>query len=75
MFELSDWLVSGIIDGYRTGSFAFARVTKITAAYLSKGLISAAQAQEIAEACPAPADPAVVMQAPPQDCDMPETVI
>lgn len=50
MFELSDWLVAGIIDGYRTGSFAFARITEITAAYLSKGLISAAQAQEIAEA-------------------------
>ena len=62
MFELSDWLVSGIIDGYQTGSFAFARVTEITAAYLSKGLISSRQAQEIAEACPAPAEPAVDAQ-------------
>jgi hypothetical protein len=57
MFELSNWLAAGIVNGYETGAFPFARVTEITAAYLSKGLISAAQAQEIALACPVPAEP------------------
>ena len=75
MFELSDWLVAGIIDGYRTGSFAFARVTEITAAYLSKGLISSRQAQEIALACPVPVEPEETAPELPQECDTPQPVV
>lgn len=56
MFSLSQWLIQGIKAGYRDGTFAFCRVTELTAGYLSKGLITEAQAQEIAEACPAPAE-------------------
>ncbi len=54
MFNFSEWLVSGIIDGYKKGYTPFVRVTELTAAYLSKGFISEAQAEEIAAACPAP---------------------
>ena len=70
MFDLSTWLAAGIIDGYRTGAFAFARVTEITAAYLSKGLISSPQAQEIALACPAPVETEEIAPEP-----MPEETI
>ena len=54
MFNLSKWLVAGIIDGYRKGHTPFVKVTEMTASYLSKGLISETQAEEIAEACPIP---------------------
>ena len=57
MFNLSEWLIAGIIDGYRNGHTSFVRVTELTAAYLGKGFISKAQAKEIAIACPAPGEP------------------
>ena len=54
MFNFSEWLISGIIDGYTNGYTPFVRVTEMTAAYLSKGFITDEQAEEIATACPAP---------------------
>ena len=55
MFDFSKWLTSGIIDGYKKGYTPFVKVTEMTAAYLSKGFITEAQAEEIATACPVPA--------------------
>ena len=52
MFNLSEWLVKGIIDGFKRGLTPFARVTELTAAYVSKGLITKEQAEQIAIACP-----------------------
>ena len=54
MFNFSEWLKAGIIDGYKKGYTPFVKVTEMTAAYLSKGFITDAQAEEIATACPAP---------------------
>ena len=54
MFNLSEWLMAGIIDGYRKGHAPFVKVTEMTAAYLGKGFISEKQAEEIAMACPVP---------------------
>ena len=54
MFNLSEWLVAGIVDGYRNGHTPFVKVTEMTAAYLGKGFITETQAQEIAVACPVP---------------------
>lgn len=54
MFDFSKWLTAGIIDGYKKGYTPFARVTELTAAYVTKGLITEAQAEEIASVCPAP---------------------
>lgn len=54
MFELSSWLTAGIIDGYKNGHTPFVKVTEMTAAYLAKGFITEAQAEEIATACPVP---------------------
>ena len=54
MFDFSEWLKAGIIDGYRKGYTPFVRVTEMTAVYLSKGFITEAQAQEITELSPAP---------------------
>ncbi|MBQ2890058.1 MAG: hypothetical protein IJE44_00230 [Clostridia bacterium] len=52
MFNFSDWLKAGIIDGYKKGLTPFSKVTEITATYYSKGLISEEQAHEIMLACP-----------------------
>ena len=54
MFNFSEWLKMGIIDGYKKGLTPFVKVTELTAAYLSKGFITETQAEEIMEACPAP---------------------
>ncbi len=54
MFDFSEWLKEGIIDGYKKGYTPFCRVTELTAAYLYKGQITEQQALEIKESCPAP---------------------
>lgn len=54
MFNFSEWLKAGIIDGYKMGHTPFVRVTEMTATYLSKGFINEAQAEEIAISCPIP---------------------
>ena len=54
MFDFSEWLKIGIIDGYKKGYTPFSRVTEITATYYSKGLISEEQAKEIMDTCPVP---------------------
>ena len=52
MFNFSEWLKIGIIDGYKKGLTPFSRVTEITATYYSKGFITEAQVQEIMDECP-----------------------
>lgn len=52
MFVFSQWVVSGIIDGYENGLTPFSKVTELTANYLIKGIITQAQADEIASKCP-----------------------
>ncbi len=54
MFNFSEWLKMGIIDGYKKGLTPFVKVTELTAAYLSKGFITETQAEEIMTVCPAP---------------------
>ena len=56
MFDFSQWLVAGIIDGYKKGYIHFSKTTELTVAYLSKGFITEAQVQEIVEACPMPTE-------------------
>lgn len=47
MFNFSEWLISGILSGFHSGEFSFAKVTELTAAYVSKGFISNENAQKI----------------------------
>lgn len=54
MFNFSEWVVAGIIDGYNKGLTPFSKVTELTTNYLTKGVITQEQANKIAEACPAP---------------------
>ena len=56
MFNFSEWVVSGIIDGYKKGITPFAKVTELTAMYLVKGVIIQEQADRIGIECPAPAN-------------------
>jgi hypothetical protein len=56
MFNFSNWVVSGIIDGYKRGLTPFAKVTEITANYLIKGIITQTQADDIMIKCPAPTE-------------------
>lgn len=54
MFNFSKWVVEGIIDGYKSGLTPFAKVTELTANYLTKGIITQEQAEQIAIVCPSP---------------------
>jgi hypothetical protein len=54
MFVFAEWVVAGIIDGYKKGLTPFAKVTEMTANYLTKGIITQEQANQIALECPAP---------------------
>lgn len=54
MFNFSEWVVSGIIDGFNKGLTPFSKVTELTANYLTKGIITQEQAEHIAVACPLP---------------------
>lgn len=54
MFNFSEWLMSGIVHGYKTGAMSFFRLTEVTASYLARGFITDKQAAMIAESCPAP---------------------
>ena len=56
MFNFSNWLTKGIIDGYQKGYTPFFKVTELTAAYVLKGLLSQTQAEEIMKAIPVPQD-------------------
>jgi hypothetical protein len=52
MFNFSEWVVAGIIDGFNKGLTPFSKVTELTANYLVKGIITQEQAEKIAVACP-----------------------
>lgn len=54
MFNFSEWVISGIINGYKTGEMSFAKTTELTANYLAKGIITQAQADEVCAKCPSP---------------------
>lgn len=56
MFNFSEWVTSGIINGYETGEMSFAKTTELTANYLAKGIITQAQAEEVATKCPPPTE-------------------
>lgn len=60
MFNFSEWLKAGIIDGYKKGYTPFVKVTEMTAVYLSKGFITEGQAEEIVTECPAPLETAEI---------------
>ena len=53
-FILSEWLMAGIIDGYKTRALPFCETTDRVAKYLSKNLISTEEAIEVGMACPQP---------------------
>lgn len=54
MFTFSEWVMTGIIEGYTTGETSFAKTTELTANYLAKGIITQVQAEEISLKCPPP---------------------
>lgn len=54
MFNFSEWVTSGIINGYKTGEMSFAKTTELTANYLAKGIITQEQADRVCSECPIP---------------------
>lgn len=52
MFDLSKWAMEGLASGYATGEFSFARITELSIGYLTKGVLTQAQVEEIAALCP-----------------------
>lgn len=56
MFNFSEWVTGGIINGYKTGEMSFAKTTELTANYLAKGIITQEQAERVMAECPLPYD-------------------
>lgn len=54
MFNYSNWVIAGIVDGYKKGLTPFSKVTELTTNYLTKGIITQEQAEQVALMCPAP---------------------
>ncbi len=55
MFDISEWLKSALISGVKNGTLAREYTVVKTVDYVTKGVLTAVQAQEIAEAIePAP---------------------
>ena len=57
MFDFKSWLKQGLIDGYASGEFSRPAVIVMTANYISKGMLTEADAAEIDAACPEPVEP------------------
>lgn len=57
MFDLKAWLKEGLISGYKSGEFSRPYVITTTVSYVSKGLLTEADAAEIDAACPEPVVP------------------
>lgn len=53
MFDFKSWLKTGLIDGYKQGSFSMPYITTMTANYIIKGLLTVDDAEEIDAACKA----------------------
>lgn len=53
MFDLKDWLVKGIVNGYKGGYFSLPHVTTMTANYVVSGLLTEADAANISAECDA----------------------
>lgn len=53
MFDFKAWLKTGLVDGYKQGSFSMPYITTMTANYIVAGMLMQADAAEIATACAA----------------------
>lgn len=53
MFDFKSWLKTGLIDGYKQGSFSIPHVTTMTANYIMAGMLTQEDAAEIDAACTA----------------------
>lgn len=51
-----EWVMKGLIDGYKTGERSFAKTTELTANYFLKGIITQEQFDKIRIECPAVTD-------------------
>lgn len=54
MYDYSEWVVEGIINGYKRGERPFSKTVDFTNTYLLNGIITQEQANFIAAACPSP---------------------
>lgn len=52
-FDFKTWLKTGLIDGYKDGSFSMPYIVTMTANYIAAGMLTNEDAAEIAAACAA----------------------
>lgn len=52
MFNLVQWLINGLIEGYETGEFSRPAVVTMTANYIARGILTEVDAAAIDAACP-----------------------
>lgn len=50
-FDFKSWLKSGLVEGYKDGSFSMPHVTTMTANYIVAGMLTQEDAAEIAAVC------------------------
>lgn len=53
MFDFKEWLKSGLIDGYKQGSFSMPYIITMTANYIVAGMLTQSDAAEIQAVCAA----------------------
>ncbi|MDD4564762.1 MAG: hypothetical protein PHE79_04725 [Eubacteriales bacterium] len=68
MFNLSQWLKESMISGVAKGQVSLAYVAIKAEEYLSRGIFTEADVQEIAERSVEPVDP-VPSEEPPEEAD------
>ncbi len=51
MFDLAQWLIDGLIEGYMTGEFSRPAIVTMTANYIARGILTETDAAAIDAAC------------------------
>ncbi len=56
MFQFREWLIDGIVQGYRTGEHTWSETVLCTADYVAQGVLSNADAEAVERRCHAASD-------------------
>lgn len=68
MFDLKEWVKSGLIQGYKSGELSKPGIITMTANYIIRGLLTEADAAEIDAACPEP-EPEPIPETPVEETE------
>lgn len=69
MFNLKEWVVTGLVDGYKQGSFSMPHITTMAANYIVAGILTTQDAAEIAAQCQAWDEQQALTEQQPEEID------